>query len=232
MDKIEKKQDKFVLNKKEYDYIVLGTDIPGTKKIIEKSKPLQKSYPNFAKQISEQKISQKYAVLRLWIDKNTDRDLPFFIFTDALEILDSVTIYHQMEKSSADWVSKNGGGIFELHSYALPNGWDDHGAIREQFLKEFSIYFPELDGFKIKYENLQVREDFTAFHTNLYANRPEPVTEIPGLYLCGDWIKLPVPAMLMEAASTSAVYAVNDILNREELQEEPIYSVPLKGLFA
>jgi len=233
VDKITLKDDnKFILKDKEYNYVVLGTDIPGTQKIIANSEQIQKSHSKFAKQISKQKISQKYAVLRVWIDKNTDRKLPFFIFTDALEILDSVTIYHQMEKTSAEWVNKNGGGIFELHSYALPAGWDDHEVIREQFLKEFEIYFPELNGYKIQHEYLQVREDFTAFHTNLYTNRPGPVTEIPGLYLCGDWIKLPTPAMLMEAATTSAIYAVNDILKEENLQEEPIYSVPTRGLFA
>jgi carotenoid phi-ring synthase / carotenoid chi-ring synthase len=232
VDKISKKNDVFHLKDNEYQYVVMGTDIPGTQNIIANSAALKKSHKDFADQISKQKISQKYAVLRIWIDKNTDRQLPFFIFTDALEILDSVTIYHQMEKSSAKWVEKNGGGIFELHSYALPEGWDDRDAIRDQFLKEFEIYFPELSGYKIKYEYLQVREDFTAFHTNLYANRPEPVTAIPGLYLCGDWIKLPVPAMLMEAAATSAIIAVNDILKKERLQEEPVYSVPRKGLFA
>lgn len=232
VDKIVKKNGSFFLKSTEYQYVVLAADITGTRKIIAASQKIQKSYKKFAKQISKQKISQKYAVLRIWIDKDTDRKLPFSIFTDALEILDSITIYHQTEKTATQWVNENGGGIFELHSYALPDGWDDREAIREQLLKEFVIHLPELNGFKIQYEYLQVRDDFTAFHTNLYANRPEPVTEIPGLYLCGDWLKLPVPAMLMEAAATSAIYAVNDILIRENLQQEPVYSVPLKGLFA
>jgi isorenieratene synthase len=232
VDKIVEKNGTFVLKDTEYQYVVLGTDIPGTRKIIAASQRIQKSYKKFAKQISKQKVSQKYAVLRIWIDKNTDRKLPFFIFTDALKILDSVMIYHQMEKTATRWVNENGGGIFELHSNALPDGWDTREAIREQLLKEFAVYFPELNGFKIQYEHLQVRDDFSAFHTNLYKNRPKPVTEIPGLYLCGDWIKLPVPAMLMEAAATSAIYAVNGILRRENLQQEPVYSVPLKGLFA
>jgi len=38
--------------------------------------------------------------------------------------------------------------------------------------------------------------------------------------------------MLMEAATTSALYAVNAIFTKERLKEEPIHSVPLKGLFA
>ena len=71
-----------------------------------------------------------------------------------------------------------------------------------------------------------------AFHTNLYKTRPEYKTPIPNLYLAGDWVKLPSPAMLMEAATTSALYAANDILRQENLQEEPVFSVPLKGIFA
>ena len=85
---------------------------------------------------------------------------------------------------------------------------------------------------QIRYEHLQVRDDFTAFHTNLFKDRAAHSTGIEGLYLAGDWVKLPVPAMLMEASATSAIYAVNEILRNERLQEEPVYSVPLKGIFA
>ena len=137
-----------------------------------------------------------------------------------------------MEKTSAEWVKKNGGGIFELHSYALPEDFNDERMVRDQFLKEFEHYFPEIKDFNIKYEYLQVRDDFTAFHTNLFKNRPAVKTEIKNLYLAGDWVKLDTPAMLMEAAATSALTAVNEILKTESLREDPVYSVPLKGLFA
>jgi isorenieratene synthase len=50
--------------------------------------------------------------------------------------------------------------------------------------------------------------------------------------LAGDWIALPVPAMLMEAAVTSGLAAANAILRQEGVREEPVYSVPLRGLLA
>jgi isorenieratene synthase len=136
-----------------------------------------------------------------------------------------------MEKASAHWVKQNGGGIFELHSYALPDGFDNPEEIRAQFIHEFETYYPEIRGHTVKYEYLQVRDDFTAFHTNLHTNRPTYNTEIPNLYLAGDWVKIPCPAMLMEAAATSALYSTNEILKAENLKEEPIFSVPLKGIF-
>jgi isorenieratene synthase len=183
------------------------------------------------KQIQEMKESQRYAVLRIWTDKKLKGDYPFFIFTDALEILDSITIYHQMEKSSEEWVNKNGGGIYELHCYALPDDFDEN-KVRDQFIKEFEEYFPEIKEAKIIYENLQVKDDFTAFHTGLNKTRPGFKTEIDNFYLAGDWVKLPVPAMLMEAAATSAMFAVNDIFEKESLRQEMIWTVPVKGLLA
>jgi isorenieratene synthase len=108
----------------------------------------------------------------------------------------------------------------------------DRGEVRRQLLLEFEKYFPELKGYKIKYEYFQLRDDFTAFHTNLYKSRPSYQTEVPNLFLAGDWVRLPNPAMLMEAATTSALFAANAIFDLEKIQQEPVLSVPLKGMFA
>ena len=229
---ISQDKDTFKVSDKMYDYLIMASDIGGTKGIIVRSTFIEEQYPNFFNQMKRQKRSQKYAVLRIWIDKDLSGDFPFFIFTDAIKILDSITIYHKMENTSALWVKQNGGGIFELHSYALPETFQDRGEIQSQLLNEFETYFPEIKGYTIKYDNLQVRDDFTAFHTNLHNNRPTFKTEIPNLYLAGDWVKIPCPAMLMEAATTSAMYCTNEILRSENLRQEPIYSVPLKGIFS
>ena len=90
-----------------------------------------------------------------------------------------------MEKTSEEWENKNGGGIFEMHSYALPDDFPE-SEVRDQFLKELEDYFPEIKNYKILYEYLQVKDDFTAFHTNLFDNRPEFKTQIENLYLAGD----------------------------------------------
>jgi len=227
----KKDGNQFVINEERFDYAIIASDVKGTKSIIQSSDYFKNGYPNFYNQMTNLKQSQRYSVLRVWIDKDIRQGVPFFIFTDALKIFDSVTIYHRMEKSSEEWVKKNGGGIFELHSYAVPDDLPEK-EIRNQFLKEFEEYFPEIKGFKVRYEYLQIKDDFTAFHTNLYKNRPTVKTKIENLFLAGDWVKLESPAMLMEAATTSALYAANFIFNQEGLTEEPIYSVPLKGLFS
>ncbi len=227
----KKDGNQFIINDERFDYAIIASDIKGTKGIIKNSDYFRTEHPNFYNQMSNLKQSQRYSVLRVWIDKDIRQGVPFFIFTDALKILDSVTIYHRMEKTSEEWVKKNSGGIFELHSYAVPDDFPEE-EIRNQFLKEFEEYFPEIKDYKVKYEYLQVKDDFTAFHTNLYKNRPTVKTEVENLFLAGDWVKLENPAMLMEAATTSALYAANSIFNKENLKEEHVYSVPLKGIFA
>jgi isorenieratene synthase len=228
---IQKFENKFVVGNEKFDYMILGTDIHGTKKIFSNSDFIKYGHTDYYNQIMNQKKSQRYAVLRLWMDKRIGDYLPFFVFTDALKILDSITFYHNMEKESADWANKNNGGIYELHSYALPDDFDEE-KVREQFLEEMYAYFPELKSVNILHEHIQIKKDFTAFHTNLYENRPTPITDVENLYLTGDWIKLPIPAMLMEASASSAYFAVNDIFNKETIQEERILSVPLKGIFS
>jgi isorenieratene synthase len=219
----------FIINDERFDYAIIASDVKGTKSIIINSDYFKNEHLDFYNQMTNLKQSQRYSVLRVWIDKDLRQGVPFFIFTDALKILDSVTIYHRMEKSSEEWVKKNGGGIFELHSYAVPDDFPQE-EIRNQFLKEFVEYFPEIKGCKVKYEYLQVKDDFTAFHTNLYKTRPQVKTEVENLFLAGDWVKLESPAMLMEAATTSAMVAANSIFRNEGLKEEPVLSVPLNGL--
>ena len=223
--------NQFIINDERFDYAIIASDVKGTKNIINNSDYFKTEHPNFFNQMITLKQSQRYSVLRIWIDKDLRQGVPFFIFTDALKILDSVTIYHRMEKASEEWVKKNGGGIFELHSYAVPDDFPQ-AEVRNQFLKEFEEYFPEIKQYKVKYEYLQVKDDFTAFHTNLYKNRPTVKTEVENLFLAGDWVKLDNPSMLMEAATTSALYAANSIFSKEGLREETINSVPLRGIFA
>lgn len=231
IDKIEYANEKFSIQDEIFDYCILSLDVKHAKPLIENSIGLNQ-FSTLQNNFKELKCTDRYAILRVWTDKfETKSDLPCFIFTDRLKCLDSVTFYHNMEKESAAWSAKNKGGIFELHSYSLPDNLKDDALIKEQLLVEFYHYFPELKGMNIKHEYFQHRDDFPAFHLNQYKNRPTIQTEIPNLFLAGDWVKLPVPSMLMEAAYTSGAMASNLIFNKEKLQENLLESVYSYGLF-
>jgi isorenieratene synthase len=229
---LTKTETGFLVNGHSFDYCVLCTDVKHTKRLMVQSKGFEKYSPTLT-QLTSLKQSGRYAVLRLWTDKfEADKTLPFFIFTDRLKCLDSVTLYHKMEKESAEWSELNNGGIFELHSYAVPKDLVSDEEVKFHLMKELYHYFPELKGMKIMHEYFQHRDDFPGFHTNQYANRPEVKTQVPGLYLAGDWVKMNNCTMLMEAAYTSGSMAANYIMQQERLRENQLESVPLKGILA
>lgn len=227
---LEKTESGYIIHGNHFDYCIIASDVKHTKRLFEKSKGLDAWNISVSK-FTSLKTSGRYAVWRLWTDAfEHDDSLPFFIFTDRLKCLDSITLYHKMEKTSAEWSFKNHGGIFELHSYAVPKNMVKDEEIKEAMLYELFHYMPELKGMKIKHEFFQHRDDFPAFHTNQFKNRPEINTGIPGLYAAGDWVKMDNCTMLMEAAYTSGALAANYILREEGLQENPLRSVPTKGL--
>lgn len=232
IDSIEYTDGKFIVQNDTFDYCILSLDVKHLKPLIQNSKGLEK-YPLIQNNTNAIKCTDRYAVLRLWTDSfESNKTLPFFIFTDRLKCLDSVTFYHKMEKESAAWSATNNGGIFELHSYSLPDSLTKDEDIKQQLQDELFHYFPELKSMQIKHEFFQHRDDFPAFHLNQYKQRPTVQTEIPNLFFAGDWVKLPVPSMLMEAAYTSGAMASNFIFNKENLQENLLESVYGYGLLA
>lgn len=224
-------KQQFIVNGETFDYCVVSTDVNGTKKLIENAKGLE-NYTKLQQQTQALKNSGNYAVLRVWTDKfEQDKDMPFFVITDRLKCCDSITLYHKTEIESKAWSEKNKGGIFEMHSYAVPANMDK-ATCYQALLDELYHYFPELKGMEIKHEYYQFRDDFSAYHTGLHQNRPEVKTEVEGLYFAGDWVKMDNCAMLMEGAYVSGALAANYILSQEKLQEKQLVQVPPKGLLA
>jgi isorenieratene synthase len=230
--RLERKHGRFLVGQGRFDYVVLATDVRAARELAESSPFIRGESPEAHHRLAVLKPSQRYAVLRLWLDRPQQQDLPCFLSTDRARLLDSITFYHQAEATSRKWAQDTGGGVFELHCYAVPDDIAAEGAVRDQLIEELHRYLPELARAKILHEHLQVRDDFTAFHTGLHRHRPQTLSGVEGLLLAGDWVKLPVPAMLMEAACTSGLLAANQILGRHGLQQEPIYTVPLRGLLA
>lgn len=229
LTELKKSNEGFELNNEKFDFVFLATDIMGTKAIVEKSNGL--SAQDFSK-ISAMKQGAYYAVYRVWTDSFEQKPWPYFVITDKKRSLDSITFYHKTEKESAAWSAKNKGGIFELHCYSLPENLSDEAEIKKALLDEFYAYLPELRNMKIKHEYFQLRNDFPAFYVGEYKGRQEIEAQTKGLYFIGDWVKMDNPAMLMEAACTSAIIAANKLCTLENIQETQLFTVPKKGLFA
>jgi isorenieratene synthase len=208
--------------------------VVGTRSILRASHELCGRDPELERIGRELKEGQRYSVLKLWLDRDTPRSrtLPVFVITERERVLDAITFYHHVTKDAARWVEQNPGhSVIELHCYAVPEDLTEE-EVREAFMAELHHFFPELEGAGIVHEAFQIRRDFPAFHVGQYAGRPTHRSGIPGLYFAGDWVKLPIPAMLMEAACTSGVLVANDILGEEGLRSHPVYAVPSKGALA
>lgn len=221
----------FMVGSEAFDYLILASDVTGTKSICRNSPWIESESAETWSQLTSLQASSGYAVYRIWLDRRTGDNFPVFIITEKCAVLDSVTFYHQFDNGAADWARRCGGGVYELHCYALPEGIAD-ADVKTAFLAELHGYFPELREAAVIHEHLQVRRDFTAFYTNLHKSRPGYRTAIANLYLAGDWVKTGTPAMLMEGAYTSGLLCANAILMKHDLREEPVRSVPTRGLFA
>src|SRR5690606_15802643 len=121
--------------------------------------------------------------------------------------------------------------VIELHCYSVPDELPDD-AVKAALLNELGEFFPELQEAVVVHEHFQLRRDFTAYHVGCDAKRPSVETGIPGLVCAGDWVRLPFPAMLLEAACASGLWAANALLREDGLREEQVLSVPLRGLMA
>ena len=230
--KTERENNKFKVGNESFDYLILASDVVGTRKICGNSPWINSLSEKTQMEIASLQASDGYAIYRIWMERQTSPSLPVFVITEKRAVLDSVTFYHQFDRASAKWAKESGGGVYELHCYALPPDIDDDDTLKAAFLAELKYFFPDLKDARILREHLQVKHDFTAFHAGMHRTRPEFTTAIPNFYLAGDWVKIPTPAMLMEAAFTSGLLCANSILSKHDLQEEPVYSVPQKGIFA
>lgn len=229
VEKVERSGKQFIVHGEMFDYCILACDVKHLPALVNQS-PTLTVFETFTTEVNSLRQSARYAVLRVWTDMFEAKKYPFFIFTDRIKCLDSISLYHLFEKESKAWSKENNGGIFELHSYALPDDLTDDNAIQQQLLDELYYFLPELKGMTIKHQFWQHRNDFSAFHCGLHQNRPEVKTEVPNLFLAGDWVKMDNTTMLMEAAYTSGALAANYILTQEGLQENQLHAVPSYGL--
>ncbi len=135
VDTIERDEDGFRVHGQRFDRVVLATDVVGTRAILSNC-PWIHEHPAWADRITRLRPAQRYAVWRVWMDRDMGHGLPHFISTERFNALDSVTFYHHYEKDCRDWAQKSGGGIYELHSYALPDHLVEPEAIRQALLAD------------------------------------------------------------------------------------------------
>jgi len=208
------------------DACVLALSVPGLKRLISSSPSL--AGPLRAG-VESLEVTLPFAVWRLWLDVPTLRGRPPFAGTTGIGLLDNISLYDRFEDQSRTWARGSGGTVVELHAYAIPADASDED-VRRDLLAGLHRCYPETRRARRIGERYLRRCDCPAFAAGSFASRPGVVTEIDGVVLAGDHVKLPIPSALMERAATSGMLAANHLLARHGVAGEPIWSVPRRGL--
>lgn len=215
-----------------FEHVVLAADAAAAARIVADSPAIVRDHPDFAARMAQQRSGQRYAVLRLWLDRVVaPTTCPVFVSIEGIAVLDAVAFVDRTDPRARAWARAQSGSVIELHCYAVPDELRDDD-VAERMRAELVPHVPELAAARIVHRHLQLRRDFTALHVGMAAHRPGVESGVPGILLAGDWVRLPTPAMLMEAAHTAGLLAANAICREYGVATEPVWSVPLRGLLA
>lgn len=211
----------------EADYFVLACDVPGLKGIVSRSALPQH---DFVRSVADLGVADPYIVWRLWLDRECPPMAVPFYTVSGWRYTDSIAIYSQMQPAYEDWARRHRGSVLELHAYAVaPEHVVEEAEIKRIMRAELDELIPQLKGAKVLYDVYAMQQNFPRWAPGDYQGRPGIDTDVPNLFLAGDFVRLEVPANLMEAATMTGRIAANRILAAEGLRENPIPTVDLKG---
>ena len=209
------------------EHVVLALNIPALQSVVKLSPDLQDS--GFRRSIESLRLTNPFAVWRLWLDTPANPDRKAFVGTTGKGSLDNISLYHLFEDESRQWVERNGGAVVELHAYGVEHGRTE-SELRTDLLQALHCFYPEFINANIVDDRFLMRGDCPAFAPGSDAIRPTVATAHAGIALAGDFVRLPIPSALMERAVASGFLAANTLLAPQGIRPEPIYSVPLRGL--
>ncbi|MCP4001536.1 MAG: NAD(P)-binding protein [Gammaproteobacteria bacterium] len=210
------------------DHVVLALNVPALQLVVAASPDLNNA--GFRSSVESLGLTNPFAVWRLWLDQPANSDRKAFAGTTGIGSLDNISLYHLFEDESAEWVEQHGGAVVELHAYGVEPGTTEE-ELREDLLHALHSFYPEFVGANVIDERFLMRGDCPAFAPGSDAIRPDVATAHEGITLAGDFVRLPLPTALMERAVASGYLAANTLLAPQGIKPEPIYSIPLRGIF-
>jgi isorenieratene synthase len=210
------------------DHVVLALNVSALQAVVAASPGLDD--PGFRRSVESLGLTNPFAVWRLWVDRTANPDRKPFAGTTGMGSLDNISLYHLFEDESAEWAEQHKGSVVELHAYGVDPDITEV-ALREDLMAAFLSFYPEFEGMNVIDERFLMRGDCPAFAPGSDACRPDVATAHAGITLAGDFVRLPLPTALMERAVASGFLAANTLLAEQGIRPEPIYSIPLRGIF-
>ena len=213
----------------EGDGVVLALHVPGLKAVVSESPTLGTAV--WRSRIEALSVTAPFAVHRVWLDRPVGPNRAPFVGTTGLGLVDNISVYERFQRQSQRWAERTGGSVVELHAYAVPADRAP-ASVRRELLESLHALYPETREANVVEDRFFMREDCPAFGPGSYEARPTPETTDPGLVLAGDFLRIPFPSALMERAVASGFLAANHLLRRWHGHQEPLETVPLRGLLS
>ena len=211
------------------DYYVFATDVPGVQHLFNLMEG--EVNQNVKSQVQKLNIADPFAVCRFWFDRDFDWKHSNFTSLSGYQLIDSITLYHRIQKQFIQWHKKTGGSVVELHAYCYKEKqFPTQEILLTTFAQELYEIVPELKEANLLHQELVNQKNFSGYPPGSYQQRPEINSGISNLMFAGDWVKMPFPCGLMERATSSGLLAANEILSREGLQRRKLFSVNPEGI--
>jgi len=206
------------------DGVVLATDVHGLRRVVAQSRDLGDDA--WRRRVEGLGSAPPFVVYRMWIDRAVADHRPAFLGTGGRPPLDNVSVLERYEREAAEWASRTGGSVVELHAYAASENSDALPGLLRRRLHEI---YPETESATVIDERVLYRDDCPSFAPGAFANRPGVSTPLPWLALAGDGIRIDLPVALMERAATTGWAAANALLANFGIAGHPIDTVPTEG---
>ncbi|MGV0642830.1 FAD-dependent oxidoreductase [Mycolicibacterium sp. XJ879] len=204
------------------DGVVLATEVGALQRIVANSPDLGTEV--WRNQIAALGAAAPFVVQRLWLDGSVRPERAAFLGTGGLSPLDNVSVLERYEREAADWHTRTGGSVVELHAYAAAGP-----EVEEQLLKRLHELYPETSDMRVIGERVLRRADCPRFAPGDFAARPGVTTPYDTLALAGDGVRIDLPVALMERAATTGWTAANQLLARFGITGHTLHTVPTQG---
>ncbi|MBL7255905.1 FAD-dependent oxidoreductase [Paractinoplanes lichenicola] len=210
------------------DHVVLATDPASASGIVAASSGMPHELASRMKTVT---TTSPYAVSRFWTDRDVAESRAPFSGVAGEPLLDSVSLFHRVERGAQQWARRTGGAVVELHAYAADQGIEA-GPAADAMWSELPGLWREAGWLRVVDRDTRIGHDAPSFGVNSDATRPGVATGADGLFLAGDWVRMPFPCALMERSAASAAVAANAILRCHGVRPVQVFSVPTRGLLA
>nr|MDT0660221.1 FAD-dependent oxidoreductase [Micromonospora sp. DSM 115978] len=212
-------------------YLVLAVDPPALTRLLADSPELAGRAPDLARRAAGFGAGAPYAVARYWLAGDVADRRPVFSGVSRQPTLDSVTLYHRLERTARRWAGRTGGAVVELHAYACEPDVPAE-ELAERMRAELATLWPEVAELPVLDLRARVEAQAPSFRPGAHRDRPMVETDADGLLLAGDGIHADLPSALMERAAVTGIGAANHILRRSGGAAEPLWSIRTRGLLA